>query len=114
MPRDEKSSSSREEDSKEKYEIGGAGTEDATSFVPPTAEEERRVIRKLDFRLLPLVFVLYSLAVLDRSNLGNARLAGMEQDIDLSGDRYSTLRIACRCCPLRGVGGGSANGWAGV
>lgn len=46
------------------------------TFVYPSAAEERKVIRKLDWRLLPLVFVLYSLAVLDRSNLGNARLAG--------------------------------------
>ena len=46
-------------------------------FIRPTAQEEEAVIRKLDWRLLPLVFVLYSLAVLDRSNLGNARLAGM-------------------------------------
>lgn len=46
-------------------------------FVRPTAQEEAAVIRKLDWRLLPLVFVLYSLSVLDRSNLGNARIAGM-------------------------------------
>ncbi|CAK1360185.1 putative transporter [Cercospora beticola] len=61
------------------------------TFVPPTSEEEQKVIRKLDWRLLPLVFVLYSLAVLDRSNLGNARLAGMEEDIDISGNRYQLL-----------------------
>jgi hypothetical protein len=46
-------------------------------FIRPSAQEEEAVIKKLDWRLLPLVFVLYSLAVLDRSNLGNARLAGM-------------------------------------
>ncbi|KAK0335539.1 hypothetical protein LTR91_017035 [Friedmanniomyces endolithicus] len=63
----------------------------AASFVPPTPEEERKVIRKLDRRLLPLVFVLYSLAVLDRSNLGNARLAGLTKSIDLSGNRYAWL-----------------------
>lgn len=61
------------------------------TFVQPTPDEEKRVIRKLDKRLLPLVFVLYSLAVLDRSNLGNARLAGMEEDIDLGGGRYALL-----------------------
>ena len=49
------------------------------------------MIRKLDWRLLPLVFILYSLSVLDRSNLGNARLAGMENDIDLRGHRYNLL-----------------------
>lgn len=56
-----------------------------------TPEEEAAVIRKLDWRLLPLVFALYTLSVLDRSNLGNAKLAGMAKDIDLSGNRYSWL-----------------------
>ncbi|KAK6406345.1 hypothetical protein LTR95_018673 [Oleoguttula sp. CCFEE 5521] len=62
-----------------------------STFVVPTASEEAAVIRKLDYRLLPLVFVLYSLAVLDRSNLGNARLAGMTKDINLEGNRYNLL-----------------------
>lgn len=61
------------------------------TFTPPTPSEEAAIIRKLDYRLLPVVFVLYSLAVLDRSNLGNARLAGMEKDINLSGNRYNLL-----------------------
>ena len=65
--------------------------ETAITFVHPTREEERAVIRKLDKRLLPLVFLLYSLSVLDRSNLGNAKLAGLTKDIDLSGDRYRWL-----------------------
>ncbi|QIW95209.1 hypothetical protein AMS68_000727 [Peltaster fructicola] len=61
------------------------------SFTPPTAAEEAAVIRKLDWRLLPMVFVLYTLAILDRSNLGNAKLAQMTDDIDLSGNRYNWL-----------------------
>lgn len=63
----------------------------AEPFVQPTPEEEAAVIRKLDYRLVPLVFFLYMLSVLDRSNLGNARLAGMEEDINLSGFRYNWL-----------------------
>ena len=66
-----------------------------------SAAEEAAVLRKLDFRLLPLVFVLYSLSVLDRSNLGNAKLAGLATDIDLNGYRYNWLGtlfyIACKC-----------------
>ena len=81
------------------YQGGGADqvehvvTKEGTdyTFIKPTEQEESEVIRKLDRRLLPLVFVLYSLSVLDRSNLGNARLAGMEDDIDLSGNRYTWL-----------------------
>ncbi|KAL4895141.1 major facilitator superfamily domain-containing protein [Aspergillus ambiguus] len=56
-----------------------------------TVEEEKRVYRKLDWNLMPLIFVLYSLSVLDRANLGNAKIAGMEDDIDLSGRRYDWL-----------------------
>ncbi|RMZ91299.1 hypothetical protein DV736_g1452, partial [Chaetothyriales sp. CBS 134916] len=56
-----------------------------------TPEEEASVIRRLDCRLLPLVFVLYSFSVLDRSNLGNARLAGLQDAIDLKGERYNWL-----------------------
>ena len=67
------------------------GIPDVSSFVHPTPEEERRVIRKLDSRLMPIVFFLYMLAVLDRSNLGNAKLAGLEDSINLAGFRYNWL-----------------------
>jgi hypothetical protein len=56
-----------------------------------TQAEEDAVIRQLDWHLMPLIFVLYSLSVLDRANLGNARISGMDKDIDLSGNRYSWL-----------------------
>lgn len=60
-------------------------------FVIPTAAEEAKVIRKLDWVLLPYIFLLYMLAVLDRSNLGNARLAGLENAINLKGFNYNWL-----------------------
>jgi len=62
--------------------------ERAEAFVAPTPKEEKDIIRKLDFHIMPIVFILYMLAVLDRSNLGNARLAGMED-----GTLLSTLSI---------------------
>lgn len=34
---------------------------------PITEEEKRKVVRKLDFHLLPLCFVLYTFSVLDVS-----------------------------------------------
>lgn len=69
----------------------GSAKETTEDFAHPTAAEEAAVVRKLDLRLIPLVFFLYMLSVLDRSNLGNARLAGMEDDIDLTGFRYNWL-----------------------
>lgn len=56
-----------------------------------TAEDEAAIIRKLDFRLMPFLLLLYTFSVLDRSNLGNAKLAGMTKDIDLAGLRYNWL-----------------------
>ncbi|KAI0540573.1 hypothetical protein GGR58DRAFT_118636 [Xylaria digitata] len=38
---------------------------------------EKRVVRKIDLHLIPLVTSLYLVAFLDRSNIGNAQLAGM-------------------------------------
>ena len=73
----------------EALKAGGRGdVQPPTTF---TLDEERRIIRLLDWHIMPWIFVLYSLSVLDRSNLGNARIAGMEDDINLEGKRYDWL-----------------------
>ncbi|KAF1995226.1 MFS general substrate transporter [Amniculicola lignicola CBS 123094] len=51
---------------------------------------EAKVIRKVDYRLIPILGILYSVAGLDRVNLSNARVAGMNTDLRFDiGDRYS-------------------------
>ncbi|KAF5380507.1 hypothetical protein D9615_004684 [Tricholomella constricta] len=51
-----------------------------------------KTMRKIDLRLLPLLGILYALALIDRTNLGIARIAGMERDLELSiGSRYSIV-----------------------
>jgi sugar phosphate permease len=52
---------------------------------------EKRVRRKLDMHIVPLLSALYLLAFLDRSNIGNARIAGMEEDLELSSSQYQWL-----------------------
>ncbi|KAI1846371.1 hypothetical protein JX266_007576 [Neoarthrinium moseri] len=57
---------------------------------PEQRNEEARIRRKVDWRLIPILGVLYSIAGLDRVNLSNARVAGMNQDLQFDiGDRYS-------------------------
>jgi hypothetical protein len=51
--------------------------------------ETRKLLRKLDFAILPLVSVMYLLSFLDRSNIGNARLAGLEKDLGMTGWDYA-------------------------
>ncbi|KAG1090697.1 hypothetical protein G6F42_019628 [Rhizopus arrhizus] len=46
------------------------------------------LVRKLDKRLLPLLCVLYLLSYIDRSNIGNAKLGGLEEDLNMSKSQY--------------------------
>ncbi|KAG7094886.1 hypothetical protein E1B28_005693 [Marasmius oreades] len=52
--------------------------------------EEKKLVRKLDRRILPMACLLYLFAYLDRTNLGNARLQGLETDA-LGGDKTGIL-----------------------
>jgi len=84
-------------------DVEAAKQEDRVRISRFTKEEEEAVIRKLDWHLMPLIFVLYSFSVLDRSNLGNAKIAGMSKDIDIAGNRYAWLGtifyISCKQLP---------------
>ncbi|KAH9889737.1 major facilitator superfamily domain-containing protein [Xylariomycetidae sp. FL2044] len=51
---------------------------------------EKALLRKLDMRLLPAVGILYLLSFLDRSNVGNARIEGLLDDLHMTGDQYLT------------------------
>ncbi|KAF4433718.1 nicotinamide mononucleotide permease [Fusarium acutatum] len=59
-----------------------------------TEAEEKAVLRKLDLHILPLLFLVYAFSNLDRSNLGNARLAGLTDSVNLEGKRYDWLGTA--------------------
>ncbi|KAL1966335.1 hypothetical protein VTN77DRAFT_4688 [Rasamsonia byssochlamydoides] len=52
---------------------------------------EKRVVRKLDARVPVVTAFLYLLAFLDRSNIGNAEIAGMQKDLGLNGSSYAWL-----------------------
>jgi len=54
------------------------------------ADDERALVRKLDKRILPIACILYLFAYLDRTNLGNAKLQGIEEDA-LGGDPTGQL-----------------------
>ncbi|TXC04601.1 hypothetical protein FocTR4_00002279 [Fusarium oxysporum f. sp. cubense] len=60
-------------------------TETALPFSPA---DEKRLVRKLDRTILPWIMLLYLLSYIDRSNMGNARNIGLEEDIGLSSVQY--------------------------
>ncbi|KAK9466095.1 MFS general substrate transporter [Lipomyces arxii] len=61
-------------------------------YVPGT-EEERKLVRKIDLFLLPCIFIMYFLSYMDRINVGNARVAGLQEDLHLSSGQYSIVLI---------------------
>lgn len=52
---------------------------------------ERRLVWKLDLYILPLLTTVYFLAQMGRSDIGNANIAGMGVDLNLTPGRYSTV-----------------------
>ena len=51
------------------------------SYTPDFAKEtERKLVRRIDRRLLPLVVVIYLFNYLDRNSITQARLYGLEED----------------------------------
>ncbi|KAI9900785.1 hypothetical protein N3K66_005047 [Trichothecium roseum] len=55
-------------------------------------ELEVRVKRKIDFRILPMIVLMYILNYIDRNNIAAARYAGLEDDLklDKNGTQFST------------------------
>ncbi|KAH7137729.1 major facilitator superfamily domain-containing protein [Dactylonectria macrodidyma] len=53
------------------------------------SSRDRKLMWKVDLWLIPWLALLYLLSFLDRTNIGNARLAGMELDLGMSGTDYN-------------------------
>lgn len=49
------------------------------------AKQTKTLLRKMDKALLPFLALLYLLSFLDRANIGNARLAGLEASLGMNG-----------------------------
>lgn len=67
------------------------GSRDSSSLghgVEIDADSEKRLVRKLDRRLVLLAFLCYMAAFLDRSNIGNAETAGMSEDLGFDNAHY--------------------------
>ncbi|KAL4995345.1 major facilitator superfamily domain-containing protein [Aspergillus recurvatus] len=51
---------------------------------------ERRLMTRIDLRLLPMLCVMYMITFLDRVNIGNAAVLGMRDDLDMvKGTKYN-------------------------
>lgn len=49
----------------------------------------KKVLTKLDLRLIPAVALLYLLSFLDRGNIGNAKIEGLTDSLKMTGPRFN-------------------------
>ncbi|KAJ6011622.1 hypothetical protein N7451_003034 [Penicillium sp. IBT 35674x] len=58
------------------------------------AKIDRKLLWKLDLRLLPWLSLLYLASFLDRTNIGNAKIDGLSKDLGMTANQYNaTLTI---------------------
>ncbi|KAM3440006.1 hypothetical protein NHJ13734_003441 [Beauveria thailandica] len=60
-----------------------------TALTSEELELEKRLVRKLDLYILPCMWFMYLLSNMDRTNIGNAKIAGMDKDLGLDSNKYS-------------------------
>ena len=60
-----------------------------------TRAEQRKIIHRVDRRLISVAGIIYMNSLMDRSNLPNAMIAGMDVDLGLRGNsRYVSMKTA--------------------
>lgn len=98
--------------------------QDSVLGIPPslTRQEERRLWRKIDVRLMPILTVMYLCSFVDRGNIGNSRhihlgagkelisrpgnakLEGLTTQLKLSSTEYSVALVSALLCPRMSTG----------
>ncbi|ATY66315.1 vitamin H [Cordyceps militaris] len=65
-----------------------------TALTPEELEQEKKLVRKIDLYILPCMWFMYLLSYMDRTNIGNAKIAGMDKDLNLDSNKYSIALTA--------------------
>ncbi|KAJ5808760.1 hypothetical protein N7474_010029 [Penicillium riverlandense] len=61
--------------------------------VPPSNVDDAALVRKIDMRVMPMLFAIYFVAFLDRVNISNALTMSMPDDLNLYGDRENVALL---------------------
>ncbi|KAK4210588.1 major facilitator superfamily domain-containing protein [Rhypophila decipiens] len=91
----EKPAVAQEEDASQNHVSKGSVDLDVFAAAQGTSPEsfahldEKKILRKMDLRLIPTLAVLYLLSFLDRGNIGNAKIEGLQEDLGMTADQYN-------------------------
>ncbi|KAJ6781399.1 hypothetical protein PWT90_02236 [Aphanocladium album] len=70
---------------------GDVATDDNGEPIHFDPKLERRLRWKIDLYVVPTVALLYLFCFIDRANLGNAKIAGMDRDLGMKGYQYNMI-----------------------
>jgi hypothetical protein len=62
-------------------------------YVEADAAFDKRLVRKIDFHVIPILIILFTFSLIDRNIIATARVAGMGNALDLTGNRYSVALL---------------------
>ena len=51
--------------------------------------DAKKVLRKMDMRILPIVTLLYLMNYIDRGNIGNAKIEGLIPDLHMTSQQFN-------------------------
>ncbi|KAK6212793.1 hypothetical protein LQW54_004882 [Pestalotiopsis sp. IQ-011] len=54
---------------------------------------ERRLTRRLDVTMMPVVFILFLLNILDRNNIASAKIVGLTDTLGMTNEQYNTCLL---------------------
>ncbi|KAH7882600.1 hypothetical protein F5I97DRAFT_1906519 [Phlebopus sp. FC_14] len=54
-----------------------------------TSDQQQKLWRRIDLRLMPIISLMYLLSFMDRGNIGNAKLDGLVTQLNLTGNKYN-------------------------
>ncbi|KAK8086390.1 hypothetical protein PG994_001364 [Apiospora phragmitis] len=67
-----------------------AGVVDYTGVATKSDPAEIKLVRKLEFRIMPILWIMYFLNYVDRNAIAQARLNNLEKDLGMSGWEFNT------------------------
>lgn len=82
------------------FRVLGLTDEDADFYNGFSQERRKRIMRKVDCRLVPMLAILYLVSHLDRANIGNAKIEGLAEDLKCRPTSLPCLRNSQSRLPL--------------
>ncbi|KAI9932700.1 hypothetical protein MW887_008949 [Aspergillus wentii] len=67
----------------------GISADDAEFLANFSEDSKKKVLRKVDLRLVPMFVLLYLVAYIDKTNIGNAKIEGLLPSLHMDGIQYN-------------------------